>query len=51
MLVAEDDKTLLNVPKYNLLKEGYGVVTAFNDVQSLELAWTRWNSKLSRLYN
>ena len=28
VLVVEDDKTLLDVLKYNLVKEGYDVVTA-----------------------
>ncbi len=38
ILVVEDDKTLLDVLKYNLAKEGYGVVAAVDGVQALELA-------------
>jgi two-component system OmpR family response regulator len=38
ILVVEDDKTLLDVLKYNLTKEGYEVVTAIDGVQALELA-------------
>jgi len=38
ILIVEDDKTLLDVLKYNLLKEGYGVVTATDGVQALEVA-------------
>ena len=37
ILIVEDDKTLLDVLKYNLLKEGYGVVTAIDGVQALEV--------------
>jgi DNA-binding response OmpR family regulator len=38
ILVVEDDETLLDVLKYNLSKEGYGVVLAVDGVQALELA-------------
>ena len=38
ILVVEDDKTLLDVLKYNLLKENYLVVTAVDGVQALEVA-------------
>jgi DNA-binding response OmpR family regulator len=38
ILVVEDDKTLLDVLKYNLAKEGYGVLAAVDGVQALELA-------------
>jgi DNA-binding response OmpR family regulator len=38
ILVVEDDKTLLDVLKYNLAKEGYEVVPAVDGVQALELA-------------
>jgi DNA-binding response OmpR family regulator len=38
ILVVEDDKTLLDVLKYNLAREGYGVVAAADGVQALELA-------------
>jgi len=32
VLIIEDDRTLLDVLKYNLVKEGYGVVTAVDGV-------------------
>ena len=38
ILVVEDDKTLLDVLKYNLLKENYTVVTAVDGAQALEVA-------------
>ncbi|MBC8511484.1 MAG: response regulator transcription factor [Dehalococcoidia bacterium] len=38
ILVVEDDKTLLDVLKYNLIKERYSVVTAVDGVQALEFA-------------
>jgi len=38
ILVVEDDKTLLDALKYNLSKEGYGVATAVDGVQALEVA-------------
>jgi two-component system OmpR family response regulator len=38
VLVVEDDKALSEVLKYNLTKEGYNVVTAFDGSQALELA-------------
>lgn len=38
ILVVEDDKTLLDVLKYNLAKEGHGVVVAVDGVQALEVA-------------
>ncbi|MCD6600155.1 MAG: response regulator transcription factor [Dehalococcoidia bacterium] len=38
ILVVEDDKTLLDVLKYNLTKEGYEVVTAVDGIRALELA-------------
>jgi len=38
ILVVEDDRTLLNVLRYNLTKEGYSVVTAIDGVEALEVA-------------
>jgi DNA-binding response OmpR family regulator len=38
ILVVEDDRTLLDVLKYNLVKEGYNVITATDGVQALEIA-------------
>jgi two-component system OmpR family response regulator len=38
ILVVEDDRTLLDVLKYNLVKEGYNVVTATDGAQALEIA-------------
>jgi two-component system OmpR family response regulator len=38
ILIVEDDPTLLSVLEYNLTKEGYGVVTAEDGVQALEIA-------------
>ncbi|MDP2744804.1 MAG: response regulator transcription factor [Dehalococcoidia bacterium] len=38
VLIVEDDLTLLSVLKYNLVKEGYLVVTAADGVESLEVA-------------
>ena len=38
VLIVEDDTTLLDVLKYNLLKEGYGVLTAIDGTQALEVA-------------
>ena len=38
ILVVEDDPTLLDVLKYNLLKEGYQVSTALDGSRALELA-------------
>jgi two-component system OmpR family response regulator len=38
ILIVEDDRTLLNVLKYNLTKEGYSVVTAVDGVEALEVA-------------
>jgi two-component system OmpR family response regulator len=38
ILVVEDDRTLLDVLKYNLTKEGYSVVTAVDGVEALEVA-------------
>jgi two-component system OmpR family response regulator len=38
ILVVEDDQTLLDVLKYNLVKEGYNVVTAEDGIQALEVA-------------
>ncbi|MCD6567450.1 MAG: response regulator transcription factor [Dehalococcoidia bacterium] len=38
ILVVEDDRTLLDVLKYNLLKEGYVVVTAADGIRALEMA-------------
>jgi two-component system OmpR family response regulator len=38
ILVVEDDQTLLNVLKYNLVKEGYDVLTAADGVQALDAA-------------
>jgi two-component system OmpR family response regulator len=38
ILIVEDDKTLQDVLKYNLTKEGYHVLTAADGVQALEIA-------------
>lgn len=38
ILVVEDDRTLLDVLQYNLLKEGYRVVTAADGIQAIEAA-------------
>lgn len=38
ILVVEDDKTLLDVVKYNLVKEGYEVAVAVDGIQALEVA-------------
>lgn len=38
MLLVEDDRTLVDVLKYNLAKEGYSVATACDGEQALELA-------------
>jgi len=38
ILVVEDDKTLLDVLKYNLLKENYSVITATDGIQAIEIA-------------
>ncbi len=38
ILVVEDDRTLLDVLQYNLLKEGYRVVTAVDGLQAIEAA-------------
>ncbi len=38
ILVVEDDQNLLATLKYNLLKEGYRVVTAVDGAQALEVA-------------
>jgi two-component system OmpR family response regulator len=38
VLIVEDDRTLLDVLKYNLTKEGYNVVTATDGAQALEIA-------------
>ena len=38
ILVVEDDNTLLDVLKYNLIKESYSVVTATDGVQAIEIA-------------
>ncbi|MGD1118870.1 MAG: response regulator transcription factor [Dehalococcoidales bacterium] len=38
ILVVDDDKNLLEVLKYNLVNEGYAVVTAEDGIQALELA-------------
>jgi len=38
VLVVEDDHTLLDVLKYNLVKEGYGVLTATDGAKALEMA-------------
>jgi two-component system OmpR family response regulator len=38
ILIVEDDRTLLNVLKYNLTKEGYSVVIAVDGVEALEVA-------------
>jgi two-component system OmpR family response regulator len=38
ILLVEDDRTLLDVLKYNLVKEGYNVITATDGAQALEIA-------------
>jgi two-component system OmpR family response regulator len=38
ILVVDDDKNMLDVLKYNLLKEGYAVATAEDGIKALELA-------------
>jgi len=38
ILVVEDDRTLLDVLKYNLVKEGYNVVTATDGAQAIVIA-------------
>jgi two-component system OmpR family response regulator len=38
ILVVEDDKTLLDVLRYNLVKEGYKVATASDGLQGVETA-------------
>ncbi|MBN2186584.1 MAG: response regulator transcription factor [Dehalococcoidia bacterium] len=38
ILIVEDDKSLLDVLKYNLAKENYSVLTAIDGVQALEMA-------------
>jgi two-component system OmpR family response regulator len=38
LLIVEDDKTLLDVLKYNFTKEGYRVLTASDGVQALGVA-------------
>jgi DNA-binding response OmpR family regulator len=38
VLVVEDDQTLLEVLKYNLIKEGYSILTATDGVQALDAA-------------
>lgn len=37
VLIVEDDQTLLDVLKYNLVKESYNVVTATDGIQALEI--------------
>lgn len=41
VLVVEDDKTLRDTLEYNLLNQGYDVITADNGYAALELARTR----------
>ena len=38
VLAVEDDSTLLGVIKYNLVKEGYGAITASDGAQAIEAA-------------
>jgi two-component system, OmpR family, response regulator len=38
ILVVEDDETLNGILKYNLKKEGYGVITAFDGLQAVQMA-------------
>jgi two-component system OmpR family response regulator len=40
ILIVEDDPNLLNTLKYNLLKDGYEVITATDGAQALEIART-----------
>jgi DNA-binding response OmpR family regulator len=37
-LAVEDDQNLLATLKYNLIKEGYGVITAADGAQAIEIA-------------
>jgi two-component system OmpR family response regulator len=38
VLLVEDDQTLLEVLKYNLIKEGYAILSATDGVQALDVA-------------
>jgi DNA-binding response OmpR family regulator len=38
ILLVDDDKNLLDVLKYNLVKDGFAVVTADDGIQALEIA-------------
>lgn len=38
VLIVEDDKTLLEVLRYNLVKEGYSVITAVDGSQAVQVA-------------
>ncbi len=38
IIIVEDDKTLLSALKYNLIKDGYDVLTAVDGAQALEVA-------------
>lgn len=38
VLIVEDDKNLLDTLKYNLVKDGYSVITAADGVQALDIA-------------
>jgi DNA-binding response OmpR family regulator len=38
ILVVDDDKNILDVLKYNLVKEGYNIATAEDGIKALELA-------------
>ena len=41
ILIADDEKDILDLLKYNLLKEGYAVITARNGAEALDLAQQR----------
>ena len=38
ILIVEDDETLLSVLKYNLIKDGYNVITATDGLQGIQVA-------------
>jgi DNA-binding response OmpR family regulator len=38
VLIVEDDETLLEVLKYNLIKEGYAVISALDGARAIEVA-------------
>jgi two-component system response regulator VicR len=38
ILIVEDDRNLLDTLKYNIRKEGYNVVAAFDGAEALDVA-------------